>query len=141
MPLPRQQVVDTVLEQLHRWNAGDREGWISLFHEDITIDDPVGVPTKRGIEAVHASWDAGFSLEPWLIVPGPIIVCGNAAAFSASHMSTLGGQRVVLQDIEVWELADDGRFVAVRAYYEPIAGTPDYFVPPGAATTATDGPA
>jgi steroid delta-isomerase len=129
MPLPRQQVVDTALELLHRWNTGDREGWISMFHEDVAIDDPVGVPTKHGMEAVHASWDAGFSLEPWLIVPGPIIVCGNAAVFSASHMSTLDGKRVVLQDIEVWELADDGRVIRVHAYYEPLTGTPDYFVP------------
>jgi hypothetical protein len=129
MPLPRQQVVDTVLELLHRWNTGDRDGWIAMWHEDCTIDDPVGAPTKHGLAAVHQSWDAGFSLEPWLIVPGPIIVCGNAAAFHASHMSTLGGQRVVLQDIEIWELADDGRFNRVRAYYEPFEGTPDYFVP------------
>jgi steroid delta-isomerase len=132
MPLPRQQVVDTVLELLHRWNTGDRDGWIAMWHEDCTIDDPVGAPTKHGLEAVHQSWDAGFSLEPWLIVPGPIIVCGNAAAFNASHMSTLGGQRVVLQDIEVWELTDDGRFNRVRAYYEPLPGTPDYFVPTAA---------
>ena len=34
-----------------------------------------------------------------------------------------------MTDIEIWELADDGRFIRVQAYYEPLPGTPDYFLP------------
>ena len=135
MVLPRNQVVETVLEMFHRWNTGDRDGWIAMWHPDCVIDDPVGAPTKRGLTAVEQGWEAGFSLEPWVIVPGPITVCGNTAAFTASHMSTLDGRRVVLHDIELWELADDGRFLRVQAYYEPLPGTPDYFLPADAATT------
>ena len=53
----------------------------------------------------------------------------DVAAFSAAHLSMLGGKTVRLTDIEVWELADDRRFIRVSAYYEPLAGTPDYFIP------------
>lgn len=103
-----------------------------MWHPDAVIDDPVGAPTKYGLSAVEKSWEAGFSLEPWFVVPGAIHVCGNAGAFTASHLSILGGQRVLMTDIEIWELADDGRFIRVQAYYEPLPGTPDYFVPTSA---------
>ena len=127
--LPRQQVVDKVLEVWHHFNNGDHDRWIAMFHPDLVVHDPVGSPLKFGIEAAEKSWEAGFSLEPWTVVPGDIIVCGNIATFTASHMSTLNGIRVLLKDIEVWELADDGRFISVTAYYEPLEGTPDYFLP------------
>ena len=100
-----------------------------MWHPDAVIDDPVGAPTKYGLEAVEESWRAGFSQEPWFVVPGEIHVCGNAGAFTASHLSILGGKRVLMTDIEIWELADDGRFIRVQAYYEPLPGTPDYFLP------------
>jgi steroid delta-isomerase len=100
-----------------------------MWHPDAVIDDPVGAPTKHGLDAVAKSWDEGFSQDPWFVVPGEIHVCGNAAAFTASHLSILNGTRVLMTDIEIWELADDGRFIRVAAYYEPLAGTPDYFVP------------
>jgi steroid delta-isomerase len=126
--LDRQQIVDTVLEGWNRWNLADHDGWLKLFHPDIVIDDPVGAPTKHGLEAAEKSWEAGFSLDPWFVVPGPVIVCGNKAAFTASHMSVLGGRPVMIQDVEIWEFADDGRISRVSAYYEPAAGTPDYFL-------------
>ena len=127
--LPRQQVVDAIIEVHHRWNTQDREGWIAMWHPDAVIDDPVGAPTKHGLEAVEESWRAGFSQEPWYVVPGAIHVCGNAGAFTASHLSILDGKRVLMTDIEIWELAEDGRFIRVQAYYEPLPGTPDYFLP------------
>jgi steroid delta-isomerase len=130
--LPRQQVVDAVIEAHHRWNIGDRAGWIAMWHPDAVIDDPVGAPTKYGLSAVEKSWEAGFSQEPWFVVPGEIHVCGNAAAFTASHLSILDGHRVLMTDIEIWELADDGRFIRVQAFYEPLPGTPDYFLPTSA---------
>src|SRR5207244_3731827 len=82
-------VVDAVIEAHHRWNTGDRGGWIAMWHPDAVIDDPVGAPTKYGLSAVEKSWEAGFSQEPWFVVPGEIHVCGNAAAFTAWHLSIL----------------------------------------------------
>ena len=125
----REQIVDKVLEVWQLWNRADHDGWVKLFHPDIVIVDPVGAPPKHGLDAVETSWVAGFSLEPWYVVPSNIIVCGNTAAFGASHTSTLEGKRVLLNDIEIWEFADDGRVIGLTAYYEPFAGTPDYFQP------------
>jgi hypothetical protein len=122
-------VVDRVLEAWYRWNQGDHDGWIAIWHPDLVIDDPVGAPTKHGLEAAEKSWEAGFSQQPWFVVPSDIHVCGNVASFSASHLSVLEGRRVLLTDVEVWELADDGRFIRLSAYYEPLPGTPDYFLP------------
>ena len=56
--LPRQQVVDAIVEAHHRWNTGDREGWIAMWHPDCVVDDPVGAPTKHGLASVEQAWDA-----------------------------------------------------------------------------------
>ena len=54
---------------------------------------------------------------------------GTTIALGIMLLLILGGQRVLMTDIEIWELAEDGRFIRVQAYYEPLPGTPDYFLP------------
>jgi ketosteroid isomerase-like protein len=125
----RDQIAERVLEAWALWNKGDHDNWIKLFHPDIVISDPVGAPLKHGMEAVEKSWEAGFSLEPWYVVPSRIIVCGNTAAFSACHTSTLEGRRVLVNDIEIWEMAEDLRVIGLTAFYDPPVGIPEYFLP------------
>jgi hypothetical protein len=85
--LPRQQVVDAIVEAHHKWNTQDREGWIAMWHPDAVIDDPVGAPTKHGSrrgELARASSGAvvrGAGRDPRVRERG----C------SPSHPSILGG--------------------------------------------------
>jgi hypothetical protein len=48
-----------------------------------------------------------------------------------SNRGVIGDKRFDFETIEVWTLGDDGRFVAVRGYYDPPAEVDAYFHPPG----------
>lgn len=111
------------------WNDRDQEAWSALFADDVTFDDPVGVPTKHGRVAVRASWER--SLTPgrsWRLTPERIVECGDEAAVLMRNEGDLEGRQVVVESIEIWRVDATGKVVAVRAYFEPDpAVNSDYF--------------
>jgi steroid delta-isomerase len=113
------------------WNDRDRESWSALFADDVTFDDPVGVPTKHGRDAVRDSWER--SLTPgrsWRLVPERIVECGDEAAVIMRNEGDLEGRHVVVESIEIWAVDGDGLVRAVRAYFQPDQSVnTDYFVP------------
>ena len=129
-----EQVRRAVERHCECWNNRDRAGWEALFADDVTFDDPVGVPTKHGRDAVRDSW--ARSLTPgreWRLVPTRIVVCGDEAAVLIRNEGNLHGKRVDVESIEIWKVGDDGLVHAVRAYFEPDTSVQsDYFLPPDA---------
>jgi steroid delta-isomerase len=113
------------------WNERNQQAWEALFADDVTFDDPVGVPTKHGREAVRNSWER--SLTPgreWRLVPDRIVVCADEAAVVMRNEGNLHGHEVVVESIEIWKVGADGLVRAVRAYFEPDASVQsDYFTP------------
>jgi len=126
------QVRSAVEHHCQHWNDRDQAAWEALFADDVTFDDPVGVPTKHGRAAVRASWER--SLTPgreWRLVPTRIVVCADEAAVLMRNEGNLQGTRVDVESIEIWKVGDDGLVRAVRAYFETDAEVQsDYFLPP-----------
>jgi hypothetical protein len=60
MPPTREDLRRAFERHLECWNKPDREGWIALFDPQVQFDDPVGVPTKHGLEAAARQWDSSF---------------------------------------------------------------------------------
>jgi ketosteroid isomerase-like protein len=113
------------------WNARDREGWIGLFDPQVQFDDPVGVPTKHGLEAARRQWDASFTPgQRWRINPGLTYYRGSDAASVVRNQGVIGDKRFDFETIEVWTLGENGKFVAVRGYYDPPAEVDGYFHAP-----------
>ena len=101
------------------WNEHDREGFIENwkgFVTDVTAEDPVGMPPKRGFdEVVIGPWDLmnatiSMHLEE-------LIVCGNEAAMVVRNEITLGDDRITGRSIETMRYADDGS-VLLRNWWE-----------------------
>ena len=65
----RGAAVAAVEAHIRLWNNGDRVGWLRLFADDVTFDDPVGAPTKQGRVAAEQSWDrsqpTAVALDPY----------------------------------------------------------------------------
>ena len=127
----RDQVRSAVERHCQYWNERNQQAWEALFADDVTFDDPVGVPTKHGREAVRNSWER--SLTPgreWRLVADRIVVCADEAAVLMRNEGNLHGREVVVESIEVWKVGSDGLVRAVRAYFEPDADVQsDYFTP------------
>jgi steroid Delta-isomerase len=114
------------------WNERDRASWEALFADDVTFDDPVGVPTKHGREAVRQSWERSLTSDrSWTLVPTRIVVCADEAAVLMRNEGDLAGEKVVIDSVEIWKVREDGLVQAVRAYFEPDPQhNSDYFLPP-----------
>lgn len=127
----RDQVRAAVENHCRHWNARDREAWSALFADDVTFDDPVGVPTKHGRQAVHDTWERSLTAErSWRLVPTRIVVCADEAAVLMRNEGDLGGEQVVVESMEIWKVGPDGLVRAIRAYFEPDAAVNDsYYVP------------
>jgi steroid Delta-isomerase len=108
-------------------SAKDRETWLSLFAPDATHEDPVGAPVNHGIEAIGGFFDAGagqMDLELRATAP-PIVVGTEALAFLAVHVGH-GAERLVLAPIvDHMVFDDDGRIIALRAFFDPAGIAPD----------------
>lgn len=120
----------TVDDHVRLWNVQDRAGWIALFDDDCTFDDPVGAPTKHGREAIEKSWDSSHRAgRRWTLHPTRVIVCGNEVAMTLENHGVVDGMEMTVHGVEIWMVNDAGRVTAVRAYFEqPTVGALDpYF--------------
>ena len=130
MEIGDQPARSAVTRHCDLWNARRQSEWEALFSPAVIFDDPVGVPTKHGREAVRSSWER--SLTPgreWRLVPTRIVVCGDEAAVVMRNEGTLHGRRVDVESIEIWKVDEAGLVIAVRSYFEPDpAVQSDYFV-------------
>jgi steroid delta-isomerase len=110
----------TIEQYLARFSANDRAGWLSLWSDDCTMEDPVGSPLKRGKEEIGAFYDQGqknadsIELRPTDFA----VVCGNQAAFAMEVRPTLGGQTMIVPAIDVMTFDDDARITSQRAFVD-----------------------
>jgi steroid delta-isomerase len=110
----------TIEQYLARFSANDREGWLSLWSDDCTMEDPVGSPLKRGKEEIGVFFDQGqknadsIELRPTAFA----IVCGNQASFAMEVRPTLGGQTMIVPAIDVMTFDDDARITTQRAFVD-----------------------
>jgi steroid delta-isomerase len=102
-----------------RWNARDRESWLSLYSDDVVFEDPVGKAPKHGRQAAEGSWDNSLrDGREWTLVPQRIITGGNEAVVLMRNEGLVDGVEAVVEGIEVWKVDDEGRVVHVRAFFE-----------------------
>jgi steroid delta-isomerase len=115
----------TITNYIQRFGA-DREGWLDLFADNATIEDPVGADPHAGREAIGAFWDFAHSLAESveLDLTGPVCVAGDEAAFAMRIVSTIGDARMAIPAIDAMTFDDDARIATMRAYWSMDAMAP-----------------
>jgi steroid Delta-isomerase len=123
--------VGAFTEHCRRWNAGDRQGWLALFADDVTMDDPVGVPTKRGRAHLEITWDRSHQPgRSWRLEPRRMVECADEVAVDLVNAGMVDGVPVEVESIEIWRVDATGRVTAVRSYFEPDSTVNDpWYVP------------
>ncbi len=115
--------------------AGDRDGWLALFDEDAIVEDPIGPSPldpeglgRHGKAAVAGFWDEVISLGQVRFAIRESYACGDECANVGRITTTLpDGNRSVVDGVFTYRIGDDGRIVALRAFWEFDAMT---FEPP-----------
>jgi ketosteroid isomerase-like protein len=97
----------------------DRDGWLALFAPDAFIEDPVGSPAHRGIDAITAFYDStistveSFDYEIERSYPG-----GTEAAFVIHFTIGVAGSTLDMDAVNVYAATDDGKIRSLRSFWD-----------------------
>ena len=107
--------------------AGDREGWLGLFAPDALVQDPIGPSMfdpdgdgHRGAEAIAAFYDTVIASGRVQFAIRESYAGGHECANVGTITTTLGdGSRAIVEGVYTYRIDDEGRILALRAYWEP----------------------
>ncbi|WP_436794963.1 nuclear transport factor 2 family protein [Actinospongicola halichondriae] len=114
---------DAIRNTIHTYcerYTDDRDGWLDLFAEGATVEDPVGSEPNVGKEAIGAFWDMTHAMaDNVTLTPSSYVkVAGNEAAFAMdARMESADGVNG-MSIIDVMTFDDDGKITSQRAYWD-----------------------
>jgi len=104
-------------------SAGDKEGILSLYAPDATIEIPVGGPVHHGIAAIRAFY-VNNELAQQVRIVGACCVAGREAAVPMRARIAQGDKIVELDVIDVVEVDEQGRLKRLRAFFDLAGARP-----------------
>jgi steroid Delta-isomerase len=105
--------------------ARDKEAWLAVFADDAIVEDPIG-PSHfdpegkghRGKEAIAKFYDMAIAPSKLTFHFEKTYECGNEEANVGHIVIESGGYRVIAEGVFTYKVNDEGRMVALRAYWE-----------------------
>ena len=112
MSAPTVEAIRAAVERhIELWNAGDKEAWLAHWKRvvpgEVTMEDPVGTPLKRGWDVMAEVWDTSPNAD-WKLGIGMLYVCGTTAAAVIRNSGTVNSQPTLIESIEIYKFGDDG---------------------------------
>lgn len=100
-------------------SARDVDGVLSLFTEDAVQRDPATAPPNVGREAIATFLRNGIGAsKATLFEPLAVHTAGDHVAIDFRVTVTLATGTMVIEGIEVFTVAEDGRICEVIAYWD-----------------------
>jgi steroid Delta-isomerase len=118
--LDRKVIIGAIESHCRTLTDHDKEGWLRIWADEATLEDPVGVDTFRGIGALRTTfWELVELTSPLRLgLLDEIIVCGEEAIAILSAESSWGGtQRNVGPLVDHFTFGPDGKITAMRAHW------------------------
>ena len=114
------QIRATVARYAEVFTANDLDGYLALFAEDATLEDPVGAGVHQGKDAIRAFMTATREMSPdiGLVVTGPVRVAGHEAAFPGEARPLFDDTRMAIPIVDTLRVDDDGLITQLRAYWD-----------------------
>ncbi|MEY8014921.1 MULTISPECIES: nuclear transport factor 2 family protein [Mycobacterium] len=96
--------------------GGSADELVELYADDATVEDPVGGEVHIGRQAIHGFYSAleGAQRECELV---SLRVAGNEAAFQFRLTVNAGGQRMLIEPIDVMAFDERGKVTTMKAYW------------------------
>ena len=110
----------TIAQYIERFSAKDTEGWLALFADDATVEDPIGSGLHTGHDEIRAFWEMSQSLSPSIVLHpnGPSCVAGSEAAFPILIVSAVGDSFIEIDATDAMTFTDDAKIASLRAYWD-----------------------
>jgi steroid delta-isomerase len=118
-PARRDLMIEAIETACRAENELDKQTWLNLFAEDAVVEDPVGVNTQRGIDALATTfWSSVERARPRIQLLDDVIVCGNEAIAILSAKIHHEGQQQTFQPIVVNYVFDEaGKVRHLRSFF------------------------
>jgi hypothetical protein len=105
--------------------ARDKQAWLANFADDAVIEDPIG-PSHfdpegkghRGRDEISAFYDKAIAPNKLEFNFTDTFQCGNEEANVGNIVITTGGYQVTAEGVFTYKVNDEGKLVALRAYWE-----------------------
>jgi steroid delta-isomerase len=105
--------------------ARDKEAWLAVFADDAIVEDPIG-PSHfdpegkghRGKEAISRFYDMAIAPSELEFHFEKTYQCGNEEANVGTIVIRAGGYEVVAEGVFTYRVDDEGKIVALRAFWE-----------------------
>jgi steroid Delta-isomerase len=119
----REQIEAALRAHFKTWNAREKDAWMSLFADNLVVEDPVGGLLKTGKQALENSWENSFKDgHGWHLEPVVMAVCTNKAGLHVKNVGKVNNKPVEFDTIEIWTFDDDCKVCDCRTYFNPAPG-------------------
>jgi ketosteroid isomerase-like protein len=106
--------------------ARDKEAWLAVFADDAVVEDPIGPSAfdpegkgHRGLDAISAFWDLAIAPTDKIEFDfRDTYQCGNEEANVGRILITTGDYQITAAGVFTYKADDDGKMLALRAYWE-----------------------
>jgi steroid Delta-isomerase len=103
----------------------DKQAWLDNFADDAIVEDPIG-PSHfdpegnghRGKEAIAAFYDKAIAPSELQFNFVETFQCGNEEANVGNIVIRAAGYEVTAEGVFTYRVNDEGKIVALRAYWE-----------------------
>ena len=117
----REAMVAAIETHCRTISAGDREGWLRIFADDVLFEDPANIDIYRGIEEVGTDfWNEILNISPlrvWL--EEEVIICGHEAiAIMAADVTLNGTPHRTAPLVDLFTFNEEGKVTAMRAFWK-----------------------
>jgi steroid Delta-isomerase len=105
-----------ISEHRRRFNSWDKAGWLDLFVENPSVEEPVGSQVRIGREVFAANMDALQNAGMEIPEFDAIVVCGREAAVTMTLQ--VGESSVPI--VELFSFDDNARISGTRVFMPPL---------------------
>lgn len=106
----------TVRRYVDLVGSGTAAEIVALYHENATVEDPVGSEPHVGHAAIRKFYDVIEPLERSSELFS-VRVAGNSVAFGFRLVTRFGEQNVTLEPIDVMTFDENGLITSMRAFW------------------------
>ncbi|MEV4233713.1 MULTISPECIES: nuclear transport factor 2 family protein [unclassified Nocardia] len=112
------KIRDVIEQYVKLVGSGPTEAIVDLYAPDAVVEDPIGTEPKRGHDAIREFYEVLGNLDrETQLHADSVRIAGNHAAFMFTLVTKFGDQRFTLSPIDAMDFDDEGKIVAMRAYW------------------------
>jgi steroid delta-isomerase len=116
----RERMIEAVQTHCRASTEGNFDEWVKIWADGVVVEDPVGAPPHRGIEAVRTTfWSMSRNAAPRLTLIEDVIVCGNEAiAIMEVEVGPADNRRRLAPVVDHFTFDENEKITGMRAFFK-----------------------